>query len=175
MNELYRIMGDETVFYDIGAHFGIFTKLVFKFDLRGNNIHAFEPDYFNFRILQKNAEFCPHLNRTRVTSTSGDRAVVLDEYASQHESPDIVKMDIQGAELDALRGMQDFIKEHDPMLFIEVHPTLLPRFDSSLEELVSFLNGVGYAIEAGDHRQEPISWQSTDRMSAEEHLIKASK
>jgi Methyltransferase FkbM domain len=56
----------------------------------------------------------------------------LDEYFhGQAADPDLVKIDIDGAELLALQGMRRILQETKPDLLLEVHPAYLPSFGSS--------------------------------------------
>jgi FkbM family methyltransferase len=59
-------------------------------------------------------------------TTSGDPAVVIttiDEAAADLPAPNVVKMDIEGAEPDALRGMTGVLREHRPVVLCEIHDT----------------------------------------------------
>lgn len=73
------------------------------------------------------------------------RVISLDEYFHQLGiDPDLLKIDIDGAEMSALRGMSRILKETKPGLLLEVHPALLPQFGSSASEVCSFLRGFDY-------------------------------
>ena len=52
---------------------------------------------------------------------------------------DIVKMDVEGCEVKALRGMKNIIKKHKPKMFIEFFPLLIKKMGDSPEELVKIL------------------------------------
>lgn len=57
---------------------------------------------------------------------SGDRTIEvqtisLDTFAEQQPAPQLVKIDIEGAELLALRGMAGLLRTARPILFIELH------------------------------------------------------
>src|SRR4029078_3241022 len=58
---------------------------------------------------------------------------------------DAIKMDIEGAELRALRGMTATLARWKPLLLMEVHPTFLQVYDASLEALSSCLGDLDYA------------------------------
>ena len=60
------------------------------------------------------------------------------------EPPDLVKMDIEGYELNALRGMERLLREHRPDLLIEVHPDMLADLGQSDQELDAYLADLGY-------------------------------
>ena len=53
---------------------------------------------------------------------------------------DLVKIDVEGAELSVLMGMEKVIKKYHPHLLIEIHPRQLKEvFNSSAEEVIDFL------------------------------------
>jgi FkbM family methyltransferase len=63
-------------------------------------------------------------------STDGGAAievalVAIDELVTRHviPPPAVVKIDVEGAELDVLRGMRETIRRHRPMILCEVHST----------------------------------------------------
>lgn len=60
--------------------------------------------------------------------------------------PNIVKLDIEGAEILALRGMKTLLtsKSAPRFLFIEFHPDYLPSFNSSFEECEALVESYGY-------------------------------
>jgi FkbM family methyltransferase len=66
--------------------------------------------------------------------------VSLDHLAhtGQLPSPDFVKIDVEGLELDVLRGMQQIIAACKPQLLIEVH--------YEMPELIALLLAQGYSI-----------------------------
>ena len=73
------------------------------------------------------------------------RVISLDEYfRRQGADPDLVKIDIDGAEMSALRGMSRILKETRPDLLLEVHPAMLPGFGSSASEVCQFLRKFDY-------------------------------
>ncbi len=63
--------------------------------------------------------------------------------------PTVVKMDIEGAEILALRGGRNVLSgpDHPRLLFIEVHNGFLPGFGSSAAEVFSLLAEYGYTTE----------------------------
>ena len=72
--------------------------------------------------------------------------VTLDEFVREQggETPDLVKLDVEGAELLALEGMRDTLRSAAPLLLCELHWTQAP--------FMEFLDSVGYrarVIDAG--------------------------
>lgn len=68
--------------------------------------------------------------------------------------PDVVKIDIEGAEVLALRGMRRlFSSERAPRsVFVEIHPDYLPAFGSCTAEVESYLDSFRYRKEYQDVR-----------------------
>ena len=59
-----------------------------------------------------------------------------------------MKMDIEGAELMALRGADRLLSQHRPALLLEVNPPRLAAGGGSSRELVELLQFYGYTVEA---------------------------
>lgn len=75
------------------------------------------------------------------------RSISLDDYVKQTgQIPDVVKIDVEGAEQQVLRGMRWLIQEHAPLLFIEVHERKLRRLGASPQDVVSQLLGYGCRV-----------------------------
>ncbi len=55
-----------------------------------------------------------------------------------------IKMDVEGAELLALRGAQAILEVHRPALYLEAWASHTERYGYSLAELFAFLEGLGY-------------------------------
>ena len=53
------------------------------------------------------------------------KTVALDKFFKDVERIDIIKIDIEGAEILAWRGMEQLIRRHRPIIFVEYNPILL--------------------------------------------------
>lgn len=62
--------------------------------------------------------------------TEAVQTITLDDWVAQHALPrvDLVKMDIEGAELDALAGAEQLLSGHAPALLIECNAVVMRRF-----------------------------------------------
>lgn len=97
-------------------------------------------------------------------SLVGDRGVILVRTDSIDSAiakrilpmPTLLKIDIEGAEILALRGMTKLLgSENLPhYIFIELHPDFLPGFNSSVDECVSLIESFGYVIEHSTARAQ---------------------
>ncbi len=76
--------------------------------------------------------------------------------------PTVLKLDIEGAEILALRGAKDLLQSPTAprALFVEVHDSFLPGFGSSAEEVLGIIRRAGY----GRVRYEA-------RRAGQQHLI----
>ena len=73
----------------------------------------------------------------------------LDAYL-KHEAPeriDIVKIDIEGAELPALRGARRVLEQYLPWLIVEVQAETCAAAGYAQGDILSFLAGFGYKFE----------------------------
>jgi FkbM family methyltransferase len=73
------------------------------------------------------------------------RITSLDTQLSAIDAIDLIKIDVEGFEMNVLRGATRILEEDRPMLFIEVDDKLLRSNDTTPSTLLSFLkNGYGY-------------------------------
>ena len=73
------------------------------------------------------------------------QANCLDWYSRAFAKPDIVKMDIEGAELWALRGAKELLARDDsPVIFIELHPGEIEHLGGTVRECVEGIMSFGY-------------------------------
>jgi len=87
-------------------------------------------------------------------------AVSIDEYCSRCRlSPDVIKIDVEGAELDALRGARQTIVRCGASLavFVELHPSAWPAAGLSRADIETELHAQRLAIEPLDGAGDPWS------------------
>ncbi|MBC8063831.1 MAG: FkbM family methyltransferase [Chlorobia bacterium] len=60
--------------------------------------------------------------------------------------PDVIKIDIEGYEFEAIQGSTRFLTEHRPRLLLELHLNYLEEKQCSAKELLQMLRDCGYAI-----------------------------
>lgn len=154
------------VVFDIGANVGFFTLLAAKLAKR---VYAFEPLPRNLEYLRRhlamnkigNAEVLP-LAVAASTGTArfavaehpamgglgrgGDLEVetdTLDRLVTEGriQNPDFMKIDVEGAEHDVLRGAATVLRETKPIIFLSAHGWQQHELCSAL------LAAAGYKIE----------------------------
>jgi methyltransferase FkbM-like protein len=131
---------------DVGGQFGYDALVLAK--LSGGRVMSFECDPTASSELARNvANNAPFRDNIRVVhafvtaQTNGERGqIALDDVAFDGEGfvPDFIKMDIEGAELDALRGARRILEERHPNLLVETHSRQLEI------DCLTFVESLGY-------------------------------
>ena len=68
--------------------------------------------------------------------------VTFDGFCAERGvTPDVVKLDVEGAEVDVLTGAHAFLGRRQGTLLIEAHPVKLEHFGHTLDELLGLLDG----------------------------------
>ena len=75
-----------------------------------------------------------------------------DEWRRTGETPAVVKIDVEGAEAEVIRGAAAVLRELRPLLFLELHMDVLERRGESVEALLSHLTSCGYRFTEPDGR-----------------------
>lgn len=75
-------------------------------------------------------------------------AALDDELARAHlPAPDLIKLDVEGMEWQALRGMRQTLEQYRPRLFIEMHGSDLEDKTANVQRVVALLEEMGYAVQ----------------------------
>jgi FkbM family methyltransferase len=88
----------------------------------------------------------------------------LDTLLQGHDV-DVLKIDIEGGELGALRGAVEVLSRHRPTVMFESAPGTGARLGFSTSELWRFLDGLGYAVVAPNrlaHDDDGLSVEGFD-------------
>ena len=72
-------------------------------------------------------------------------------------APDFIKIDVEGMEYDALKGMRGTLIAHRPRLSIEIHGATMDEKDANVRRVVALLQETGYAIHHIESQQEITS------------------
>lgn len=82
------------------------------------------------------------------------QVVRLDDYAEFQDHlralgkrVGLIKMDIEGAEEKALRGMEQLLRTHRPVIVMEIYDGNLNGFHSSRDSIFQYLTSLGYELE----------------------------
>src|SRR6266496_6512124 len=170
---LRKMLFPGAVVVDVGANIGIYSEFLSHCVGPTGLVHSFEPTPDNFRRLSAATRDLSNVRLTqavvgersgecklyvsdklnvdhRAYKADGDsrraipiQMVALDDYFKPGQHVDLIKMDIQGYELHALRGAQRVLQENpDINLLLEFWPAGLEQAGVGWEELVELLQGV---------------------------------
>ena len=73
-------------------------------------------------------------------------------------SPNLVKIDVEGAELDVLKGMTGVLRKYGPKVIIEVDDEVQSRCLDKLSACRAFLRGLGYQIDILPNSYRDGNW-----------------
>jgi len=173
---LRKILFKGAVVVDVGANIGIYSRFLSRYVGPKGVVHSFEPSPDNFRRLSAATRNLSNVRLTqavigersgecklyvsdklnvdhRAYETDDSRRVIpiemiaLDDYFKTGQRVDLIKMDIQGYELHALRGAQRVLQENsDINLLLEFWPAGLEQAGVSWETLVEMLQRSGMTL-----------------------------
>lgn len=174
-------------FVDVGAHIGFYALLAAKKNGPSGKVHAVEPSEENLEYLRENltlngivnvdvhpfAVGAVHEKRTFHLTGSSDshgfykhpltetvreitvQCVPLDEIVS--EKVELIKIDVEGAELEALEGMKRILAENRRLtLCIEWNPACMRNAGYEPLDLPAELLRQGFAIKVLDDTENRI-------------------
>jgi FkbM family methyltransferase len=147
---LADILRPGEAFWDVGAHVGFFSLLAARVVGPAGHVLALEPVPANIRLLQRSlrlndarnveieatavaaqsgmARMSPHRRGAmwRLTREPDEAELVvpcrtLDDLAADRGGPTVVKIDVEGAELDVLAGARQLLERLRTRLLVEFH------------------------------------------------------
>jgi FkbM family methyltransferase len=174
---LRRILFAGRVVVDAGANIGIYSEFLSRCVGPTGVVHSFEPSPDNFKRLRAATRRLPNvrLSQAAVGEHSGNselylsdklnvdhraymadgdsrrtvpiEMVALDDYFKPGERVDLIKMDIQGYELHALRGANRVLEDNpDIKLLVEFWPYGLKQAGANWVDLIAALERKGMVI-----------------------------
>jgi FkbM family methyltransferase len=178
---LARYLKAGDVFYDLGANIGFFAVLAARLVGNSGRVYAFEPNPECSTEVRRNADLngFSHVEvveaavssksgraRLRLGDTNLSSAIAgssdagidvalttVDDFMRDRSPrpPTLVMIDVEGAEIDVLRGMRETITRHCPVIMCEVH-WIGAEF---LRYCAQHLAPAGYVVEPLEGREFP--------------------
>ena len=174
---LRSILGEGSVVIDAGANIGVYSEFIADCVGRTGAVHSFEPEPQNCARLRAALAHLENIRINEMAlsdqtgtsvlylseelnvdhraypSTDGKRntlsieTIRLDDYLAPQTPVDLVKLDIQGFELHALRGAEQLLHSTPSInLLFEYWPYGLKQAGASGEELLSYLLSRGFKL-----------------------------
>lgn len=86
--------------------------------------------------------------------------ISIDDWVNQKKvkSPSLIKIDVEGAELEAIAGMLQTIRTFKPILLYEVDDSQLASFKQKQEELDTYVKELGYQISHTENAYNIPGW-----------------
>lgn len=166
------------IFFDVGANAGYYSMLGSRLVGESGRVVAFEPLIRNLSYLHRHKNvnnasnvmilgFACSDENSIVSFSLGDNiamgsiskqgggefpvaTITLDEAAERIGLiPNVMKIDVEGAELDVLAGAQNIIKDASPKIFLSTHSAKLR------EDCLKHLEQAGYSIEPLIDSEDP--------------------
>lgn len=108
---------------------------------------------YNFDSLKGNRG-TGHLSYVKTNESISVKTLSLDSYVSEKKLDhiDFIKIDIEGYELPALRGMKNLIKKYQPLIIVEFGSVSALRTGYSLKEMYDFFIMNDYKLYNADSK-----------------------
>ena len=169
----YIRQGDTVL--DIGANIGFYAEILSSIVGEKGTVHCFEPDATNFKHLQNRCTKLPniHINHKAVSDktevikiyTSKQltvdhrtykpddydkeidiHAIAIDEYLSANPVVNFIKMDIQGFEMSAVKGMTKTLQSPNLKMLSEFWPYGMRKAGTSVLEYYRLLKACHFYV-----------------------------
>lgn len=172
-----KLIKPKMVVMDIGAHIGYYTRIFSKLVGQEGRVYAFEPNIENFELLKKNTHhlrnvtLCNKAVSDKIGSidffilpgSTGSHSIfasveakktatestTIDHFLRQVGMPAVnfLKIDIEGGEPLAFRGMLEFLqKQKDISVIMEFLPGVLEKTGEDPQLFLEKLRGFGLMI-----------------------------
>lgn len=161
-----RVAEGRRAFLDVGAFHGIFALAFAR--RAGSRALALEPEPAAFAVLQRNLELNTgfEVEALPLAAASSDRPVLMERdwehfralpqgegsagvpsqastldalCRARRFEPDLVKIDVEGYELEVLAGAREVLARPGVCLLLELHPPLLARLGHDVGEVFDLL------------------------------------
>jgi FkbM family methyltransferase len=148
LRAIERLVAPGAICYDLGASIGYLSLLLAR---KARRVYAFEPAphageeirrhaaanrFDNIHIVPSPVSDESRTVRFSLTDTAFGSCIVesdskhqvvemttvrLDDFAREHEFPDLIKLDVEGEEGRVLEGARTILREHRPRICCELH------------------------------------------------------
>lgn len=171
---MFRVLREGDFAIDAGANIGFFSLLMAKLVGPTGRVMAYEPGVNNLRKAIDNSVLNPDCNivvapralwsekvsipfylandsglnacvpSDETISESTVQTVTLDDEYNNMRLPKLIKIDVEGAELQVLKGAERMLRDRVQYITCEINEPALARFGTSQKELRSFMEYHNY-------------------------------
>ncbi|WP_228851060.1 FkbM family methyltransferase [Aegicerativicinus sediminis] len=179
----------DSIVIDVGAHLGYFSCIASKLAPKGkvyafevdplayrltqNNValnKLYNVEVYNTAIsntnegVSINALITPNpgivINKITQEKVVKIPSTTLDQFCTEnHISPELIKIDVEGAEFLVLEGMKNLLSREKMVIILEIHPSHLKRhFNTDPSKVIDRLNEAGFKCGLVDHRNKDANF-----------------
>lgn len=170
------VLEDESTFIDVGSHKGEVLELALKISKKGKHFAFEPIPYLFHKLNDKYGSKCEVLNYglsdqkkqssfQHVTTNPAYSGIkkrtypkeekvetiqiqldTLDNQLKQHDRVDMIKIDVEGAELEVLRGAKKIIEKFHPIIVFEHGLGASDHYNTSPEDILTFFDDHQYQL-----------------------------
>mgnify|MGYP001396682479 FL=1 len=170
------VLEDESTFIDVGSHKGEVLELALKISKKGKHFAFEPIPYLFYKLNDKYGSKCEVLNYglsdqkkqssfQHVTTNPAYSGIkkrtypkeeqvetiqiqldTLDNQLKQHDRVDMIKIDVEGAELEVLRGAKKIIEKFHPIIVFEHGLGASDHYNTSPEDILNFFDDHQYQL-----------------------------
>ena len=87
------------------------------------------------------------LSKKKITNKNLPQSITLDLFCQNNNVyPDIIKVDIEGSEIEMLKGAKKILKKFKPLIFLSYHPYHIQKLGYQKSSFFDILGNLGYKI-----------------------------
>ncbi len=145
VKKILKNVGETDIVYDIGAHIGYYSSIFSKV-IKSKEVVSLEPDFYASNLIKKNTNERGVVVNKFIGSKLGYNTTTLNDLSSMlNLEPSVIKMDIEGFEVEAFEGGWEVIRNLRPQIFLEIHPKFIHKrnpkaFEHLVDELFKIYN-----------------------------------
>ena len=145
VEKILKNVRETDIVYDIGAHIGYYSS-IFNNVIKSKEVVSIEPDFYSSNLIKRNTNERAVVVNKFIGRELGYNTTTLNDLSSMlNLEPSVIKMDIEGFEVEAFEGGWEVIRNLRPQIFLEIHPKFIhkrnPRaFEKLVDELFKLYN-----------------------------------
>ena len=145
VEKILKNVRETDIVYDIGAHIGYYSS-IFNNVIKSKEVVSIEPDFYSSNLIKRNTNERGIVVNKFIGRELDYNTTTLNDLSSMlNLEPSVIKMDIEGFEVEAFEGGWEVIRNLRPQIFLEIHPKFIhkrnPRaFEKLVDELFKLYN-----------------------------------
>ena len=145
VKKILKNVRETDIVYDIGGHIGYYSSIFSKV-IKSKEVVSLEPDFYSSNLIKRNTNERGIVVNKFIGSKLGYNTTTLNDLSSMlNLEPSVIKMDIEGFEVEAFEGGWEIIRNLRPQIFLEIHPKFINKrnpkaFNKLIDELFKLYN-----------------------------------